>query len=389
MARRLLSPADAGLFCPFWERPVLILFSGVEKIAGDGRRGVPPREGTPFVSVIVPCRNEEAFIAKAVGAILENDWPSDRMEVLVVDGMSDDGTRGIVNEIGSRDGRVKLVDNPVLFAGGAMRVGVAAARGDYVVRVDAHAEIPPHYIRTGVDILERRPEIWAVGGPVDRVASGGEGRLVAAINSNIFATGNTPVRVGSAEGPVDAVLYPIWRREVFDRVGYFDESLVRNQDDDFHYRVRREGGVIYQSQKMRAKYYVRGSVRQLLRQYNQYAFWKLAVAKKHGRSLDWKPLVPPAFFGTLGLTAAGGFLTPYLWAAGGALAGAYLLCDFVASAAVAVKTGFGNFFAALAVFPAFHLKYAAGIVAGAWYFYVRRFSPQDVVRLGKYCRLTR
>jgi succinoglycan biosynthesis protein ExoA len=99
----------------------------VGKRTEDGRGRARPGEGTPFVSVIVPCRNEEAFIAKAVGAILANDWPSDRMEVLVVDGMSDDGTRGIVNEIRSRDVRVRLVDNPVLFAGGAMRVGVAAA----------------------------------------------------------------------------------------------------------------------------------------------------------------------------------------------------------------------------------------------------------------------
>ncbi len=270
-----------------------------------------------------------------------------------------------------------------------MKVGVAAARGEYVARVDAHAEIAPDYIRTGVDILERRPEVWAVGGPVDRVAADPEGRFVAAVNSNIFATGNTPVRVGRIEGPVDAVLYPIWRREVFDRVGDFDESLVRNQDDDFHYRVRREGAVIYQSQKMRAKYYVRGSVRQLLRQYNQYAFWKLAVAKKHGRFPDWKPLVPPAFFGVLGLTVVGGFLTPYLWLAGGVLAGAYLVGDVVASAAVAVKIGFKNYFTALVVFPAFHLRYAAGIIAGAWYFYVRRLSPEDAVRRGKYCRLTR
>lgn len=361
----------------------------MENTTEDERSGARPGERAPFVSVIVPCRNEKAFIAKAVGAILANDWPHDKIEVIVVDGMSGDGTRGIVNEIGSRDARVRLVDNPVLFAGGAMRVGVAAARGDYIARVDAHAEIPPDYIRTGVDILERRPEVWAVGGPVDRVAAGPEGRFVAAVNSNIFATGNTPVRVGRVEGPVDAVLYPVWRREVFDRVGYFDESLVRNQDDDFHYRVRLAGGVIYQSQKMRAKYYVRGSVRQLLRQYSQYAFWKLAVAKKHGRFPDWKPLAPPAFFAVLVLTAAAGFLRPYLWVAGGVLAGAYLLCDAVASAAVAIKAGFGNFFTALVVFPAFHLRYAAGIIAGAWYFYVRRLSPEDVVRRGKYCTLTR
>ncbi|HUV86816.1 MAG TPA: glycosyltransferase family 2 protein [bacterium] len=357
---------------------------------GEGGREIARSSGeAPLVSVVVPCRNEEAFIAKAVGSVLANEWPGDRLEVLVVDGMSADGTRDIIKEIATRDARVRLVDNPDLFAGSAMKVGLAAARGDYVVRVDAHAEIPPQYVTTGVGILEHHPEIWAVGGPVDRVAAGEEGRLVAAVNSNIFATGNTPVRVGRAEGPVDAVLYPVWRRDVFDRVGDFDESLVRNQDDDFHYRIREAGGVIYQTQKMRAKYYVRGSVRQLLRQYNQYAFWKMAVAKKHGRFIDWKPLVPPAFFAALAITAAGGFVTPYLWLVSGALAAAYIIADVAASAAVAAKTGLRNFFKASAIFPVFHLRYALGIVAGIWCFYVRGFSPAETARRGIFNRLTR
>jgi succinoglycan biosynthesis protein ExoA len=359
----------------------------VESADGTEKEGLSGE--APLVSVVVPCRNEEAFIAEAVGSILANDWPADSLEVLVVDGMSDDGTRDVVKAIATRDARVRLVDNPALFAGGAMRVGVAAARGEYVVRVDAHAEIPPDYIITGVSILEGHPEIWAAGGPVDRVAVGEEGRLVAAINSNIFATGNTPVRVGRLEGPVDAVLYPVWRRDVFERVGDFDESLVRNQDDDHHYRIRAAGGVIFQTQKMRAKYFVRGSVRQLLRQYTQYAFWKVAVAKKHGRFIDWKPLVPPAFFAALVITAVGGFLTPYLWLAGGALAAAYIIADVAASATVAAKAGLLSYFKALVVFPIFHLRYALGIVAGIWCFYVRGFSPGEVARRGIFSRLTR
>jgi succinoglycan biosynthesis protein ExoA len=361
----------------------------VEKADEDGSDEKRPSGEAPLVSVVVPCRNEEAFIAKAVGSILANNWPADSLEVLIVDGMSDDGTRDIIKEITTRDGRVRLVDNPALFAGGAMRVGVAAARGEYVVRVDAHAEIPPDYVRTGVSILEGHPEVWAAGGPVDRVAAGEKGRFVAALNSNIFATGNTPVRVGRAEGPVDAVLYPVWRRDVFERVGDFDESLVRNQDDDHHYRIRAAGGVIYQTQKMRAKYYVRGSVRGYLRQYAQYAFWKAAVAKKHGHILDWKPLVPPAFFAALVLTAAGGFVTPYLWLVSGALAAAYILADVAASTAVAAKTGLREFFKAFAIFPAFHLRYALGILAGIWCFYVRGFSPGEVARRGIFSRLTR
>jgi succinoglycan biosynthesis protein ExoA len=367
----------------------LLLFDGMRVASGKRVEASAEADGAPLVSVIVPCRNERAFIEQAVRTILGNDWPAGRLEVLVVDGMSTDGTRALVGNMAARDPRVKLIDNQGVFTGSAMKIGVAAARGDYIARVDAHAEIPPDYIRTGVDLLEKDPALWAVGGPVDRVATGEGSRLVAAVNSNMFATGNTRVRVGRVQGPVDAVLYPVWRRDVFNRVGEFDASLVRNQDDDFHYRVRRAGGVIYQTQKMRAKYYVRGSVRQFLRQYSQYAFWKVAVVKKHGRFLDWKPLVPPAFFAALALAIVAGFAVPYLWLAGGVLAAAYLCADVAASTAVAVKTGFANFFKALALFPAFHLAYAAGMLAGVWYFFIRGFTPQEVAGRRAYSELTR
>lgn len=367
----------------------------IESRNGKATQGRPPSargaaaDAARWVSVIIPCREEKGYIAKALRAVLANDWPSDRMEVLVVDGVSNDGTRDIVAEIGARDPRVKLVDNPGLFAGSAMKVGVAAGRGEYVVRVDAHAEIPPHYVKNGVAILEHNPGIWAVGGPVDRVATLEPGRFISAVISNIFATGNTPARIGRREGPIDAVAYPVWRRAVFARVGDFDDTLARNEDDDYFYRIRRAGGKIYQSQKMRAKYFVRGSVRQLWRQYTQYAFWKVAVAKKHGRFMDWRSFAPPAFFAALALAVAGGFLTPYLWLAGGVLAAAYLTADVVASAVVGAKTGLRSFFKALAVFPVFHFKYAMGIVAGIWCFYVRGLSPAEVARRGVFSRLTR
>ncbi|NIT36476.1 MAG: glycosyltransferase [candidate division Zixibacteria bacterium] len=342
-----------------------------------------------YVSVVIPCREEQNYIGKALRAVLANDWPSDRLEVLVVEGDSHDGTRDIVAEIAARDARIKIIDNPGLFAGSAMRIGHAAARGDYIVRVDAHAEIPPDYVKKGVAILRQHPEIWAVGGPVDRVAAGEGSLLVAAIISNIFSTGNTPVRVGKREGPIDAVACPVWRREILARVGNFDDALARNEDDDYFYRIRRAGGIVYQAQDMRAKYYVRSSIRGLLKQYNQYGFWKAVVAKKHGRFLAWKPLVPSAFFGVLALAAAAGFVTPYIWLAGGALAAAYVGADVVASIFVGIKKGFGSFLKAFVVFPALHLTYAAGITSGLWCCYVRRFSREEIRRRRLFAGLTR
>lgn len=342
-----------------------------------------------FVTVIIPCRNERDYVGAALDSVLANDWPPDQMEVLVVDGMSDDGTRDVVRVYASRDPRVKLLDNPGLFAGDAMNVGVGAARGDVIARVDAHGALPPDYFRQAAALLAARPEVWAVGGPMTRVGKDENGRLVAVINSSNFATGNAALRCGEREGPVDAVAFPVWRRDVFARVGPFDEAFIRNQDDDFDMRLRRAGGIVYQTPRLRVQYFVRGTPARLLWQYFQYGAWKIFLLKKHGGLPGWTPLAPPAFFTVLALGLAGGFITPYAWLAAGVPAAFYVAADILASLGVAAKTAFRNFFKALAVFPALHFAYAAGMAAGVWYSYIRGFSAAEMRRRRKFARLTR
>lgn len=343
----------------------------------------------PLVTVIIPCRNERNFIGDALDSVLANDWPAERMEVLVVDGMSDDGTRDVVREYAGRDSRVRLLDNPGLFAGDAMNVGISAARGDIIARLDAHGTVPDDYLREGAAILAERPDVWAVGGPMTRVGNDADSRFVAAITSSNFSTGNAARRGGDYEGPIDAVAFPVWRRDVFARVGRFDEAFVRNQDDDFDMRLRRAGGVVFQTPRLRVQYFVRGTPGRLFRQYFQYGAWKVLLLKKHGRLPGWTPLAPPAFFAALALGIAGGFVTPWAWLAAGALAALYFGADFVASAGVATKTNFSDFIRALTSFPRLHLAYAAGIVSGIWYSYVSGLSASDIRQSGKLSSLTR
>jgi len=352
-------------------------------------KNVPGPDDMPFATVIIPCRNERNFVADALDSVLANDWPAERMEVLVVDGMSDDGTRDVVGAYADRDARVRLLDNPGLFAGDAMNVGVAAARGDLIARLDAHGTVPPDYLREAAAVLAERPDVWAVGGPMTRTGIDEGSRLVAAISSSNFATGNAGKRCGDYEGPVDAVAFPLWRRDVFERVGPFDEAFIRNQDDDFDMRLRRAGGIVFQTPRLRVQYFVRGTPARLLRQYFQYGAWKVVLMRKHGRLPGWTPLAPPAFFGALALGFVAGFVASWAWLAAGVMALAYFAADSVASAAVAAKTRIGNFFEALALFPCLHFAYAAGLISGMWYCYVRGFSAEDIRRRGKFAGLTR
>ncbi|UCH78571.1 MAG: glycosyltransferase family 2 protein [Candidatus Coatesbacteria bacterium] len=341
------------------------------------------------MSVIIPCREEREYVESAVQSALASDWPADRMEVLVVDGMSTDGTRDVVAALAAADARVRLLDNEKLLAASALNVGLRVARGEYVLRLDAHGAIPPDHIKKGVAVLRAKPVVWAVGGPLDYVGSSTTGGVIAALARTFFSTGKAALRVGRKEGLVDAVPYPLWRREIFAWVGEFDESLARNEDDDYFYRLQRAGGFIYQTPAMRARYYVRDSFRKLFKQYYQYAFWKVVVARKHGRFPEWKPLVPPTFFGAVAAALAAGLIVPWAGYVAAALAGAYAVADVAASVAVGARAGVRGFIQALAVFPAFHLNYAAGLAAGFWYAYLRDLSPEEIVRRDICCALTR
>jgi len=136
-------------------------------------------EDTPFVSVIMPVRNEADFVERAVTSVLNNDYPAEKMEVIVVDGISDDGTRETVGRLSRQDDRVKMLDNPQQIVPTAMNIGLRAARGDVFIRVDGHAEIPPDFVTRSVECLRDHPDAWVVGGRIETVADDFIGRAVA------------------------------------------------------------------------------------------------------------------------------------------------------------------------------------------------------------------
>ncbi len=335
--------------------------------------GGSSNEGCPFVSVIVPARNEAAHISACLGAILSQDYPAERTEVLVAEGMSGDGTAGILKGIAAGDPRVRVIENPRKTVSAGLNAAIAAARGEVVVRMDAHTDYAPDYLRQCVSVL-RETGADNVGGPWVARGTGYVSRAVAAAFQSPFAVGTSRGHNAGYEGPVDTVYLGCWPRAAFDRVGGFDEELVRNQDDEFNLRLTRAGGKVWQSPRIRSWYQPRGSLAALFRQYAQYGYWKVRVIRKHTLPASPRHMVPGLFVAAVTLLAlAAPFWPPALWAWLG-LVGAYLLGVTGASALTARRGGLELFPVLPAVFACYHFGYGYGFLCGLGDLVVRRKS---------------
>lgn len=268
--------------------------------------------GLPFVSVIIPMRNEQAWIDRCLGSVLAQDWPADRMEVLVADGLSTDDSPRMLAELGARDPRVRVVQNPGLIVPTGLNLVIAAARGDIIARIDAHTVLEPDYLRRGVELLERTGAS-NVGGPM--ICRGGSpvADAIAAAMGSRFGIGAT-FHFATGEVDCDTVYMGMWPRRVFEDVGLFDEEFVRNQDDELSYRIRKAGGRIVCSPVMKSLYQNRESWKALASQFWQYGVWKVRVLQKHPRQMSIRHFVPPAFqAGVALLLLVGVVWLPALW----------------------------------------------------------------------------
>ena len=321
-----------------------------------------PERAVPSVSVIVPCRNEERFIRPCLERILATTYPLDRLEVLVADGRSDDATRAIVGELAERHPQLRLLDNPLRITPAALNIAIRAARGEIVVRMDAHAYFPPEYVGLLVTALEETgAEI--VGGAIDtRPASAtATAQAIALAMRHPFGVGNSSFRIGTTtRRAVDHVPFFACRRALFDQVGLFDEELLRNQDGEFSSRVRRHGGRIMLIPDARAEYFARDSLGKLARMFFQYGYFKVLTARKLQRLMTVRQVVPPAFLLALAATALaaiwyrpGGYLFVGLLAAYGVA---------VVSASLHAARGHSARCGAvlLAVFPIMHFGHGIG-----------------------------
>ncbi|MGH9875239.1 MAG: glycosyltransferase family 2 protein, partial [Pyrinomonadaceae bacterium] len=318
----------------------------------------------PFVSVLMPVRNEAAFIQRSLAAVLNQDYPRHRMEVIVADGLSNDGTRDIVNVLRRQNPNVNLIDNPGKIVSTGLNAALLVAKGEIIVRVDGHCEIAQDYLSRCVSHLTD-DKAGCVGGPLETVGETYAARAIAAAMSSTFGVGGSAFRVGTSEAKfVDTVAFPGFRRETIQRAGPFDEELVRNQDDEYSCRVRKMGGRILLAPDIQSRYYSRASFRKLWKQYFQYGYWKVRVLQKHSRQMSARQFVPPLFVTMLlllSLTAP--FFAVSKWSLLATL-GAYVLLNLAATIAVASRTGWSLFPIVPLAFAIIHVAYGAGFLVG-------------------------
>ena len=344
----------------------------------------------PFVSIIMPIRNEEAYIARALDSIRQQDYPADRFEVLVVDGISDDRTREIVNTLQQRMPNVRFFNNMKKIVPAALNIGLTHCRGEIIIRVDGHVVLDQDYISQCVHNLERHPAA-CVGGIIVSVSESWWGEAIALAVSSPFGVGNARFRTagsGGREGWVDCLAFGAYRRELFAEIGGFDEELVRCQDDEFNYRLRKSGGRIWLTPRIRSWYFSRLRPRQLWRQYFQYGFWKIRVMEKHLPMMQPRQFAPPLF--VLGL--AGPLLLAPWWpgmawfSAGVALA--WLLPALFFTLHTAQRRGWCYAPALPPLFLILHLSYGLGFWAGLFGLFFRHtagwaFAPVSISRGGE------
>jgi cellulose synthase/poly-beta-1,6-N-acetylglucosamine synthase-like glycosyltransferase len=258
-----------------------------------------------LASVIVPCYNEADTIGLLLEAVARQDIGRDRLEVVIADGMSEDRTRQVVQEVAARykDLRVRIVDNPARSIPAALNRAVDAAHGSVLIRLDAHSIPSDDYVRRCLETLQSTGAA-NVGGAWE-IRPRGEGwvaRAIARAASHPLGAGDARYRIQGSPGAVDTVPFGAFRREWIERVGPFDETLLTNEDYEFNYRLRRAGGRVWFDPSIRSTYFARSRLSELWAQYARYGYWKARMLLRHPASLRWRQALPPVF---VALTAAG------------------------------------------------------------------------------------
>lgn len=291
------------------------------------------RKGLPFVSALIVMRNECNYIESAVMSFVNQTYPKDKYEIIVIDGGSNDGTLDIVNRIiqeySTESFQIRIIDNPKRILASGWNLGIQAAKGEYVTRIDAHAEAAQDYIEKCVKtILE--VDAACVGGKLDSLPLEGDDILVSKVLSSSFGVGNSSFRVSDNPGFADTAVYGLYRKSVFDEVGYFDERLVRNQDIDLHSRIRKAGYKFYFNPEIKSVYHTRSSVKKMVKQAYGNGKWNMVLVKKGASALSLRHLVPFFFVTYLALSLIGGFFWWPIWIICGGVLVLYFMLGFIA-----------------------------------------------------------
>lgn len=251
----------------------------------------------PFVSVIMPCRNELNYISKSLGSLLKTDYPKEKLEIIVIDGESDDGTQTILKEIASRNPVVKVLSNSKRIIPAALNIGIKNSKGEIIVRADAHSEYPPDYISKCVESMNKT-NAWCVGGHFYTTPSKNTliAKIIAFILSSPFGVGLSPFRTKKTPTDVDTVPFGAFRRDIFNKVGLYDERLLRTEDNEMCDRITKYGGRVFMDPNIKIIYYARASLKELLSNARSNGMWDAFTNRLLPYTFKWRHFAPLAFF---------------------------------------------------------------------------------------------
>ena len=256
----------------------------------------------PFVSIIVPCYNEEATIRQLLDAVLAQTYPRSQMEVIIADAFSRDKTRELINMFQRHHGdlSLRIVDNERLTIPAALNLAIKQSRGEIIIRLDAHSVPNSEYVKRCVqDLAEGK---GANVGGVWEIRPGGKGWVaesIAVAAAHPLGVGDAMYRLNPKASAVDTVPFGAFRRGLIDQIGGFDETLLTNEDYEFNTRVRQFGGVVWLDPQIHSIYFARASFFELARQYWRYGFWKWRMLKRYTNTIRWRQALPPAFVASL------------------------------------------------------------------------------------------
>lgn len=316
----------------------------------------------PRVTIVIPCRNEENYIAKNIQSVLDQDYTG-FCEVFVVDGMSTDNTRNIVEEFEKKfPERVKLIDNPKKFTPDALNTGIEKSSSEIFIILGGHAFLDKSFVSKNVEHLTSDPSLGCTGGVIKNIFENKEGALISKAMSSVFGVGNATFRLGGKKSLVDTVAFGAYWKKVYEQIGGFDEVLVRNQDDDYNFRVTQAGYKILFDPEIVSHYYVRGSYEQLRKQYFQYGYWKVYVNKKHKLVTSVRQLFPVLFILGILTGISLGFVHSLFWWITGSVVVLYLMMAFTFAIKLADKIA--ETFSLVRTFLILHFAYGFGYLKG-------------------------
>lgn len=332
------------------------------------------------MTIVIPCRNEVRHIEDCLATVFSFEGVKGDYEVLVVDGMSEDGTRKKLEEWTAREKRLRVLDNPGRIVPKALNIGVREARGIWVVRLDAHSTYPKNYIRQCIQSCTENHAENSGGVFVARQERNTfSARIVQAMTTHRFGVGNADFRLSVRPGQVDTVPFGCFRRELFDKIGYFDERLVRNQDYEFNRRISAAGGRIWLEPSIEISYYNQQTLRGLFRQAFVTGKWNPWTWFVAPYAFSVRHAVPAFFLAGLLLALVLGLTIDDHWMLSTLILAPYGILAVLAAAQQVVRFHRPSLLLLPVCFLGYHLTYGVGILAGIASL-VRGKSPVQRVR---------